>query len=83
MEQTQEFRSIIVVIESLEEELLKCNQKQKDNKQKYEEVEREIEDHFARCESALAARKQFLLNECSSHLNSQGMKLPLKHLYYS
>ena len=66
---------MVMIIETFEQELVKCDEREKEQQRKYEEVEREIEDHFAKCESALAARKVFLLNECSNHLSTQSMLL--------
>ena len=73
MEESKEFQSVVMIIETFEQELVKCDEREKEQQRKYEEVEREIEDHFAKYERALAARKHFLLNECSNHLNIQSM----------
>ena len=73
MEQSKGFQSVALIIQMFEQELVKCDGREKEQQQKYEEVEKEIEDHFAKCESVLAARKLFLLNECSTHLSTQSM----------
>ena len=72
MEEGEEFKSIALIISDIEQELLRCAEKAEEDKLKHKEVEQEIEE-FAKCESALAARKYFLLDECSNLLSKQGM----------
>ena len=73
MEEGEEFKSIALIISDIEQELLRCAEKAEEDKQKHKEVEQDIEEQFAKCESALAARKYFLLDECSNLLSKQGM----------
>jgi hypothetical protein len=60
MEQSEGFKSVALQIKSLEQELSLCDEAIKDVEQSGKDVEKEIEEHFARCMNSLAARKEVL-----------------------
>ena len=72
MENNKEFRSVVENIKQLEQQLslsVDC----KRYKQEEEEMEKEIEEHFARCMNSLAARKESLLRELNKHISDKSM----------
>lgn len=73
MEQSEYFRGVIAFIKELEQQLLKCNETFHTIQHAGEDVAKEIEEHFAKCLSLLAARKAALLSEVESKLNDQSM----------
>jgi septal ring factor EnvC (AmiA/AmiB activator) len=73
MEQSEGFKSVDSQIKSLEQELSLCNEAIKDVEQSGKDVEKEIEEHFARCMNSLAARKEVLLREVSQNITNQRM----------
>jgi hypothetical protein len=76
MEQSEGFKSVDSKIKSLEKELSLCDETMKDFEKSGKEAEKEIEEHFARCMNALAARKEVLLREVAQKVTNQRM-IPL------
>jgi hypothetical protein len=76
MEQSEGFKNVDSKIKSLEQELSLCNESIKDLEQSGKGAEKEIEEHFARCMNALAARKLVLLREVSNNVTNQRMIPP-------
>ena len=73
MEQTEEFQSIVSIIQSLEDELEKCEETIREQEKRHAQIERDIEDHFVQCLTSLAARKEVLMERASKYLINQSM----------
>ena len=75
MEQTEEFKNIVSIIQSLEDELARCEETTRGQERKHAQTEKDIEDHFAQCLTSLAARKEVLMEKASNHINNQSMQM--------
>ena len=84
MENNKEFRSVVENIKQLEQQLL-LSVDCKRYEQEGEEMEKEIEEHFARCMNSLAARKEALLRELNKHISDKSMlsHISLISLFFS
>jgi hypothetical protein len=71
MEQSEEFITLVSVISSLEQELVRCDKMAEEQERKHAEIETEIENHFEKCLNALVERKRGLLEENTACFNSQ------------
>jgi hypothetical protein len=83
MELNEEFKRVVGNIKLLEQQLISLNEKIVSNEQGSEIAEREIEEHFARCMDALAARKDVLLRELGEKRENQSMCPPLRKAFLS
>jgi hypothetical protein len=70
MERSEAFKNVVTTIKILEEKLALCTNI---SNQSLHIAEQEIEDHFAKCLNALAARKEELLREVKLQVNIQGV----------
>ena len=70
MEQSEAFKNVVTTIKILEEKLSLCTNI---SKQSLDIAEQEIEEHFAKCLNALAARKEELLREVKLQAIIQGL----------
>ena len=70
MEQSEAFKSAAARIKLLESKLAACAN---NNENSATQAEKEIEEHFAKCMNALAARKADLLREVKQKVNHQSM----------
>jgi hypothetical protein len=70
MQQSEVFRSGEATIKVLERQLKACANVGRVCEQSAVEATREIEEHFARCINALAARKDALLSEVAEKVNN-------------
>lgn len=73
MEQSEAFKGAIATIKELETRLVMCKEFNKSSEQSAVDGERIIEEHFAECFNALAARKAELLRQVVQAVNSQSM----------
>ena len=73
MENSPEFRNVIEIIKSFENQLQFCAESRDILERSGLEATQYIEEHFARCLDALATRKAALLGECNEFINNQRM----------
>ena len=69
MEQSEAFKNVATTIKILEEKLSLCANI---SNQSLNTAEQDIEEHFAKCLNALAARKEELLRDVKLQVNIQG-----------
>lgn len=73
MEENEGFKHISRKIEALKQQLLVCDENFKAMEQYGKEAEKEIEEHFEKCMSALASRKALLKSECMVQVHNYSM----------
>jgi hypothetical protein len=71
MEQSEAFKNGVTTVKALEKQLETCKNMGRVCKQSAVEVTKEIEEHFAKCMNALAARKDTLLREVAQEVSNQ------------
>jgi hypothetical protein len=85
MEHNQEFKNLLVHIQQLEQQLEHIGESIKINEKCGTDAEADIEEHFARCVNALAARKLVLLKDLGEKVNTQSMRnipWPLNYILF-
>jgi uncharacterized protein YlxW (UPF0749 family) len=75
MEESEGFKNVATKIKFLEQQLTLCNKTIKDYEQAGQTAEKEIEEHFAKCVNALAARMTVLLRGIAQKITNQSMFL--------
>lgn len=73
MEQSEGYKSLQAKISVLEQQLSLCANANKECEESSKEVEKEIEEHFAKCMNALAERKASLLRGVAQKVKAQSM----------
>jgi hypothetical protein len=73
MEQTEAFKQVETTIATITNKLLLCTNIDKVCEESVKDTEKEIEEHFARCINALAARKACLLREIAQKVANHSM----------
>ena len=63
MEHSEGFKNVVATIKALEKQLSLCGDSIRVCEQSAVEAEEEIEEHFAKCMNALAARKASLVRQ--------------------
>jgi hypothetical protein len=76
MEQSEAFKSGQATIKALEKQLDVCGKIGQVCEKSAAEVTKEIEEHFAKCMNALAARKEALLKEVELKVSNHSKYLP-------
>lgn len=73
MEQTEGYKSVEERIRLLEQTLSQCSDAVEKCEKSGKEAAKEIEEQFAKCINALAARKAVLLKEVEARITKQSM----------
>jgi hypothetical protein len=79
MQQSEAFKSGEATIQALEKQLTACGNISKACEESAKEATQQIEEHFARCMNALAARKEVLLREVAQNVVDQSK---LSHILF-
>lgn len=86
MERNEAYKNVLIKILELEKQLSLCDDAIKECDQSAVEAEKKIEEHFAQCANALAARKDTLLSELAHKAASQSIYryyfIQMLHLSY-